>query len=83
MHSLRGIDASTRSQEDLDELNAVEACRQVERPVEFTARFDQHIDAFPVDAEHVSERGSNHIRLRDLAKQRPSGAHLDAHQVGV
>ena len=70
-------------EQDLDKLDAVKARGEVERTVEVAAAFDQQIDARAVDAELVTQRGPEHVGLGDLAEQRPAGAHLDMHQLGL
>ena len=68
-------------EQDLDELDAVEARREAERAVEIAAALDQQIDAGPVDPEGVTERGPEDVRLRNFAQQRASSADLDMHQL--
>ena len=77
------IHPRTRGEQDLDQLEPVEARGEVERTVEVTAALDQQIDARAVEAEVVAQQAPEHVGLRDLAEQRAAGAHLDTHQLGV
>lgn len=77
------VDAGTGGEQDLDELHAIEARRQVERTVEVAPALDQQGHAGPVNAERVRQRCAEHVGLRDRAEQRASSAHFHAHQFGV
>ena len=84
-HAVDPADVHARpgGEQDLDQLDAVEARRQVERAVELAAAFDQEVDAGAIHAERVPERRSEHIRLRDLAEQRPARSDLDVYERGL
>ena len=63
------VHARAGAEQDLDELDAVEARRAVERPIEVAAPFDEQLDAGSIDAELVAERRSEHVGLGDLAER--------------
>ncbi len=77
-----GVHPGAGRDQDLDELETVEAGGEVERIIKVAGTFDQQIDAGAVDAELVTQRGSEHVRLRDRAEQRASGPDLGMHQLG-
>ena len=77
------VHTGARGQQDLDELEAVEARCEVERTVEIAAPLDQQINAASVDAELVPERRTEHVGFCDRAEQRATSLHLNVNQVEV
>lgn len=61
------VQARAGPEQDLDEVDAVKARREVERPVEIAAALDEQVDAGPIDTELVGERACARSGIRTRA----------------